>query len=836
MYDQYYTVPGATQFDTGAIAALPGKLWYFFRGPRSSDDATVVVQRITFATAFVDAEAFENPDAWAAPIEVAVPSLAGYREAVAAAETPEGSPIEGAQGLFALTVGPTIYLFWIDAAGALFGTRSAGEDLWEPAFRVEGVSVAADVVHAVTGYVFKDRIVLGWLGVGVHDTPVYFNSFDPAAIAPARSGSGLVWPGAAAPFMAVDFPPLTPGQISVSAAWTVLPCVLGSDGAPIGMTGQGSPGSAPVAFVAVDWTTARSLYTFLLDPTTGMPGSNYTSAATLDSAGRLPSLDLDASNTMYVYESNIHVQLQRQPLMSTAGTFQVGAAALVETDGTPVPSKYAPQIAYVAGSSRQSRLATSSDPGATELVTIATDLYRFVFIASDTRGPVALHIQFYGTRHIVTTINDLYVNDQVNPDARQQALVVKGIVDGPLPVPGENLVMSSQGGTVTPWDLYKPIGSVTYGTSETASTTHEATVKGSFGVDASFSISAGIDDEYTASVGIVVAETSKKLGALTEMVGIKTSLSVDFAYDHIWRTGTAQTEEANVIGLTRVLPSGAPSEDAPPVLSTQAHVSGAALSIVCLALVFEDPQHPGVLPSRPSMVTFMPSTKLGLSASYTADYAFTPGDLSSYSPDRVTQRMAAAYQAWRAANPGADDPFGSDYEQYFEKVVQRSALRIGAGGRNYLEFSVTDDGLGETHVDMSRFDFQEWGTTIDGSFYLAGTWENLVNVAGLELKSYLEAGVTLGVGGGYREDSQRNEGWGISASIDNFPQATRPGQVCAYTFRLYFMPADNRWAREVMCFSDYDRQPANGIKPIDPGSRPWKIMFFVDPASIVRTR
>ncbi|MDC0716163.1 hypothetical protein [Nannocystis bainbridge] len=839
MYDAAYQLSGATQLETGAATALPGKIWYFYRGPRSGSDATVVVWRTTFDATFVDAEAFTNPDAWAAPIEVTVPSLAGYREAVAAGETPAGDPILGAQGLFALTVGPRIYLFWVDATGALLGTRSAGEDLWEPAFRIAGASVATGVAHAVTGYVFKDRIVLGWMSNVDHDCNLYFNSFAPDAIAPAASGSGQVWPGELAnPSYTLELPLAVTGQASLSAAWTVLPCVVDAQGAPIGMTGRGTNSSAPVVFVAVDWTSARMLCTWFLDITSGVPTTtSYTGSATLPSTELLPMLDLDASNTMYVYSSNTASQLQRAPLMQADGSYQVGALTVVEADGTPVPSKYAPQVVYAAGSPRQAQLATSADPGATVLDTVATDLYRMTFTNRTASGSVLVCIQFYGTRHIVTTVNELYVDDRANPDARQQALAMKGVVDGPLPVPAENLAMMSQGGTVTSWDLYKPIGRVTYGTTEQDTKTHEITVKGSFGVNTSFSIAGGIDDEWDAEAGFslgVEVEVSKTLEKLTEMVGIKTSLSVEFAYDHIWRSGTAQANVANVIGLTRVLPSGAPSEDAPPVLSDQGYVSGSALAIVCLALVFEDPQRPGVLPARPSMVTFMPEDMVALAANYTANYAFTPGDLASYAPASVDQRMAAAYRAWQAANPGADDPFGADYENYFERVVQRRALRIGPGGRNYLEFAVTNDGVNETRVDMSSFDFQEWGTTVDSEFYAALTWDNLVNVAGLELKSYLEAGVSIGVGGGYRRNSERTEGWGISASIENFPQATRPGQVCAYTFRLYFMPADARWAQEVMCFSDYARQPANGVKPIDPGSQPWKIMFFVDPASIAR--
>lgn len=844
MSDLRMSVPCANQNGTGCAAVLPTKLWYFFRTQQgASSSPTMILMRTTFSAAFVDAEAFLNPDAWAIPVQVEIPALAGYLETIAAGGTPTSNPVHNPVCLFALTVGQRIYLFWSDSSGRLMGSRSAGEDLWEPAFLLDGVTVAPGLSHAVSGYLFNGRLILAWIGVVDGNYRVLFNSFSEDRVAPNADGSGLVWSPDVAALM--EGPGFTIHSTpTLAASWTVLPAA-GS----IGSTTT----SVPVGFFASGTSTGQFVFCYELDRTTGLPTAPYGQSAIYSGTAYGSVLDLDASNTMFAYILAQDRQVSRRPLMDANGALRHDTASDTDADtavisgGLTLTSYDIPQVAYVSGSQRQGELRTSDAPDAAVLATVATPLYQFIFSSvADTPSSIWVWIKFYGTRHVVTTVNELYHSDgSINDQAEQRALVVKGIIDGPLPVPGENLRMMSQGGTVSPWDLYKPIGKVTYGKNRTDNTTHQVTVSGMRGKSFSFSGSAGVDQEidYSWSVGaeeglIVEAEESEG-GSLTafslvEMLGGRTDRSTQTTREKIVRTGQATVHESNVVGLTRVLPSGAASEDAPPILSDQAYIAGAALSVVCLAVAFEDPLRPGLLPARPSSVTLLPQTAVQLAAHYTADYAFTPGDLASYATDRIDDRMRTAYTNWRNANPGADDPFGDDYNDYFAKVIEPCALAIGGGGRRYLEISITNDGFTETKFDLTSFNFEEWGTTVDKSTYSAGTWENSVNVYGFEFKSYLESGSSFDFSAGYTDSTDRSERWGVSAELFNFPQATHSGHVSSYTLRVYFLPADNRWTQEVRCFSDYSLRADNATKPLDPNSRPWKIMFAVDPASIAR--
>jgi hypothetical protein len=605
-------------------------------------------------------------------------------------------------------------------------------------------------------------------------------------------------------------------------------------------------GSAPVAFIGpyliLTSDTApqarTQIWTRLIVPSTGLPqsGTNYADVIHLSNQENNLSLDLDDSNTMYVYSVENNGYIQREPLMRAAGALALGAAQPIILNGEIINSAGPPQIGYVASSPRPGQLRTAQSQ---QLRTVASDVYRFVFVTDSAQNPsqVKVAIQYYGARHVVETINDLYTSGT----ARQQALVAKGIIDGPMPVPQQNVRLTSQGGTISDWELYKPIGRVSYGTNRSEETTHKVTIDGSIGVDATFEAAAGIVFETSAELGFLrIFSVQGSAGSLTEMFGVKTEMTTKLSFDSTLGWGTATVREDNVIGLTRIVPAtgSAPGENATPMVGTQGFVSGSSLSALCRAIAFEDPQRPGQLPARPSLISVMPVTRVQLVSHYTADYEYTPGDLNSYSIPNINRKMNAAYTNWKSQNPNARDPFGSDYlmeddyNGYFEKVVQKSALPIGPGGRRYLEFSVSNDGLCDTRFDLTKLNFWEWGTRIDASFYRAVTWENEINVAGFDVQSYLEAGVSFDVGAGYTAESERSDQWGISAEIENFPEAVRPGDVCAYSFRLYLLPADNRWAQEVLCFSDYNRLAENALKPIDPNSRPWKIMFVVDPSSV----
>jgi hypothetical protein len=140
-FQQVFDVPDCSQVDVGSVIVLPTKLWYFFRAKRSLSDDTVVIKRTTFDRAFVDDEAFLNADAWAAPAEVQTPPLAGYY--APGGQSVDTESIESPKGLFALNLDGTIYLFWYDQAGELFGTKSQGDDRWSPRFKMEGVNVRA---------------------------------------------------------------------------------------------------------------------------------------------------------------------------------------------------------------------------------------------------------------------------------------------------------------------------------------------------------------------------------------------------------------------------------------------------------------------------------------------------------------------------------------------------------------------------------------------------------------------------------------------------------------------------------------------------------------------
>jgi hypothetical protein len=824
-YDTMSSIPMVPSAARAAATVMGQKLWYFYVPATSSAS----LMRTTFTiSGYVDAEAFSNNDAWATPAAVEIPELRGYTDALASGATPATTPIGNPLSVAVATMGATIYLLWSDGAGKIRGTRSAGDDLWEPEFTLDTgpYPVVTDCDNAVTAYVLNGNLIVAWLSTKGSDRCAAVASYLPDDIRPAASGTGLAWPPITEAVDRGGWSGANKGT-GISARCTIVPSLDGGD----------SKAYVFVVIEATKTTATTETWTWVhcctCDTRTGLPTTVLRNESiNIDHV----SLDLDASNTVYAYGLDKSSALVRVPLMNAAGepvfddahpTSQVAAGSSMHTSRPVI-------VSYVAASQRAGSLKSAPDADASTLDTVETPLYRFLFCSpAALSDPPQVSIRFYGSTHLIATINDLYVNDRQNPNARSQAMAAKGIIDGPLPVPGQNLRMMSQGGTVAPWDVFKPIGRVTYGTNVEDDTTHQVTVTGTVGGNISVEASAGVDWSSDVSAGVTFGamgifdvswSASTTGGKLIEMLGTSLAYSHQNTTERILRKGVFQAREANVVGLTRVVPNSDyfqnPSEDAPPVLSDQGFVWGAALSVVNLALAFEDPARPGVLPPRPSTITFLPTSKVQLAASYTANFAFTPGNLDSYKPEAINKKMADAYANWRKEHAGAPDPFGDDYNDYVEKVLNKRALPIGVGGRRYLEFSVANNGMLQAHYELGSYVFEEWGSEVSNEFYSAATWENLANLVGYEVKSYLEAGGSFNFSTGYNKSSERSSRWGISAEMTNFPEATHAGDVSAYTFRLYLLPADNRWVQELLCFSDYSQRGRQRNQDLGPEVAP----------------
>jgi hypothetical protein len=147
----------------------------------------------------------------------------------------------------------------------------------------------------------------------------------------------------------------------------------------------------------------------------------------------------------------------------------------------------------------------------------------------------------------------------------------------------------------------------------------------------------------------------------------------------------------------------------------------------------------------------------------------------------------------------------------------------------YLGFSWDGSYVGPTLKKVTT-SFEESGWHMEASVYVGYSFAVGAEIFGV---GEVEFGELL-VGGSYSRSTQvkttEGKSWGITVSYapPNPPSAYYDGQVTALSWNLWLLKANKRWTDELLAYGDPTFKDQ-----IDPNSAPWRIVFEVDPDSVV---
>jgi len=375
--------------------------------------------------------------------------------------------------------------------------------------------------------------------------------------------------------------------------------------------------------------------------------------------------------------------------------------------------------------------------------------------------------------------------------------IVAGIVDGPIPIPHENIADYSYG------DPEQNLGTVSYSTSAGQSLTH--TVSNSW--------TAGFKSDGKSTKGVGPAWNVALAGGTGYTHGTVKTTSTSTSHDQDSRLNR-YTSRPN----QQLLPAGT-------LFCTDATMQATAYRFV-------DPEHQPISDGTnangknqsPLFVTVETSFSDAGVQSF-VPYAVTPGDLRSYQPDRLNNRM-------KALGAGTD---------YFERIIVPNAYKFKSD-QNYLEASWGPDGDEQTQFQATNTAFVEQTWTFDASIYGGVSGGEGLSIFGLGENFSYEFLVGGSFSSSANTTTDTTNGWGIAVRWPfGPPYGGGPKAMASYTFRLYFLPPPvpssglppNYWVQELRTFAKQAPLPPPNTFPaltpeqIDPNASAWKIVYVV---------
>jgi hypothetical protein len=408
----------------------------------------------------------------------------------------------------------------------------------------------------------------------------------------------------------------------------------------------------------------------------------------------------------------------------------------------------------------------------------AYNVYRFLFYGGD---HVVTQVDYFGQ---VQTLVPYTAN--LVPNAKPPTRVT-GIIEGPLPIPKENVIGFGFGN--------KPVDCG----------------------DISFTTQSGDTDSLTAQVSAGVGYQTQ--GSIAVGAGFAWNVSVQANYVHNWNQ---QSNTTYIYGITQnslatetgVIPDGGFVGTPPPVLILTPYrfvdVNGNVIG---------DPTSTADTDQAARFFSITLATNANVRQVFEyVPFMVTPGNLPSYTPEEINTTMAALYKAKSIAK---------DWTDYFQEVVLANAYKFG--GIPYLQFTRSLSTTTQGGFSQNSSSFTSNGFNFSASAY-----------AGIAVN----ADIPGGFGGfnsttmaGFQVTANTNVGSGTTSqtgiminSLDGIPMWAdpddRPDGIFSYTFLLFYLPPPksnpNLWATELAAFA----QP-NPKTTVDPGSQPWKILFVV---------
>ncbi|CAN0543455.1 unnamed protein product, partial [Ectocarpus sp. 12 AP-2014] len=204
-------------------------------------------------------------------------------------------------------------------------------------------------------------------------------------------------------------------------------------------------------------------------------------------------------------------------------------------------------------------------------------------------------------------------------------------------------------------------------------------------------------------------------------------------------------------------------------------------------------------------------------------YTSIPGDLDSYKRGSINERMDQLFPI------GCEyrEEFGS-WNDYVAEVIEAHAVPLGENGEKPIQIAIGPTGDWSSTFQEIASEFTETGWEMTEEAYIGlGVDLSIKDPAteavkfGAEFKAMI--GVTYSMKNTWREDTE--DSWGISYTLTS---SAHPLSITEhYTVLMYLLPASNRWTAELKAAVKAGVVQLDDAELIDPASQPSRIVFVV---------
>ncbi len=327
----------------------------------------------------------------------------------------------------------------------------------------------------------------------------------------------------------------------------------------------------------------------------------------------------------------------------------------------------------------------------------------------------------------------------------QSIITIKGIADGPIPIPNENTVPYT-----FPGGFPNSCGDIIYGTSLEGTEVQSFSCGMTFGIQSQGESTKGVGPcwDIAVSAGAGSSSVNTTTTQLMKNVAQASGLNSD---QSVQTSGTLFATGINFnTTLYRFLV---------PVQDGSGNYEVANDAYTCIATA---------------------ATLVGENNQKFVPYDVTPGDLTTYTSEAWNRTMKSL------GYPGSN---------YFDDVIKANAYQF-APNVSYLEFDWTVNSWSYPKFQATDSALKEFSWTFDSSVYMGISYGEDVDFLGMGFDTQAEymAGVTINLSGNTQTETENQ--WGITPKSLFCPPPTtgKPGYQ-SYTWRLYFLPASPQWWR-----------------------------------------
>ncbi|MEZ4360848.1 MAG: hypothetical protein R3B48_11765 [Kofleriaceae bacterium] len=403
-------------------------------------------------------------------------------------------------------------------------------------------------------------------------------------------------------------------------------------------------------------------------------------------------------------------------------------------------------------------------------------------------------------------------------------LAVNVIMDGPLPVPGNN-VDQLVGGF-----LGTPFARILLGTTRTERSTIDYNRFYGNGIKTSTMISLGWTTGFSAGIPLMEDKTTS---SYTVSAILKGAFMVGAIQG--WQKLRTQTAQSNFIGSAALMASGDP---ATARLANSGALFALQPSLEVTQFRFRDLNDkldsPDAIPFTAALGPGAQVVKVITPLSVTA------GDLASYSRASINQAMKDQLAAFQRKDARWSRYFDQDdYDDYVTRVIERHAVTLGSGKR-FLEIAWSNSGIYEETSDQVdeavRSSGWQYNWELEAGVGFNYKYENESSMGLLSDKSISKFSFEVKLEALYwRRDEIKQvasqasaQRFGLSVDLSGLRAGVNPGDVRAYTMRVYLLQPSTQWVKEAHFLGGVDR--------LNLTSEPWKIMCVVDPSTVDEVR